>query len=285
MERVEVHKSVIHTIQLERGCSCSIVGSGANLPQFENLINAARRTVDDKLEVKEGAKYKPVVSPALKALRAIVDSVRTAGGGELQPELAENFYKVLTGYTQLIAQLMNDFDEWQSPNPDSDSSENLSFRRRSASIMAAQAFGHLKESYGFQRAFVCGVLALPDAHLSELPARAFADFVMCVSRLQAEQAAVCSAVPPSMLHMLSAGFELSPRLRAIQEVMLRDFDVVRAHHANAHARTGQQGRSARRLVTRRHTRARAASRAALHAPPPRTLTTQALACACACRWL
>ena len=39
-----------------------------------------------------------------------------------------------------------------------------------SSRIAAKAFTHLKELYGFQRAFVCGVLSLPEDALPALPA-------------------------------------------------------------------------------------------------------------------
>ena len=51
---------------------------------------------------------------------------------------------------------------------------------RSRAEVASLAFARLKEATGVERAFLCGMLALPEASLPELPSRAFAGFVLVV---------------------------------------------------------------------------------------------------------
>lgn len=53
-------------------------------------------------------------------------------------------------------------------------------RVRSRAEAASLAFARLKEATGVERAFLVGMLALPEAALSELPSRAFAGFVLVV---------------------------------------------------------------------------------------------------------
>ena len=53
-------------------------------------------------------------------------------------------------------------------------------RVRSRTEAASLAFARLKEATGVERAFLVGMLALPEAALSELPSRAFAGFVLVV---------------------------------------------------------------------------------------------------------
>ena len=219
MQTVDEHKRLVHAIQLERGCSCAFVGAGGTLEQFDALVRKHRTLVDANLDVATQS-VRTVVNSSLLKIRALIDSVRETSD-DSSPQLATLFYSALMGFTQLIDQLIQDIDEFEIPEQNTGS-----FKKNTAKITAAQAFAHVKESYGFQRAFICGVLALPEAELPHLPARAFADFVIGISRLNAEQQAVRAAAPPSLLHMLSAGFDLHPSLKAIQEVLLRDFDVV-----------------------------------------------------------
>ena len=46
----------------------------------------------------------------------------------------------------------------------------------------------LKETSGFERAFLCGALALSELALPELPPKAFAEFVICLNRQRAQAA-------------------------------------------------------------------------------------------------
>lgn len=219
-------REAIHAVQLERGCTCAFVGSGGTSERFRQLVDNHRQNVDRVLATEHSAPFRTFMQPALTELRQNLDDALAGNAGaDSQPSaIATTLYDVLTDFTQLIHVIMTALEDWQDASPQTES-----FKKRvsGAELMATNAFGHLKELYGFQRAFVCGVLALPEASIPSLPARAFADFVICMHRLRAEQSAVRATMPASLLHMLSAGFELHPSLHALQELMLRDFDVVR----------------------------------------------------------
>ena len=212
---LDIHKSFVHSVQLERGCSCALVGSGRQLVDFSHLVAFHREKVDSCLSRDEASDFQ-WLGMQLAELRAVVDSCPQQGPNE---ERADIFYHVLTEYTRLIRALISSLDDQESA-----AREGMTTGMDAVSVssrLAAKAFTHLKELYGFQRAFVCGVLSLPDGALPALPARAFADFVINMHQLRAEQANVRNVVPGHMLHMLSAAFELPPALAALQEVRAR----------------------------------------------------------------
>lgn len=209
---LDIHKSVVHEVQLERGCSCAFVGSGRQLLDFKLLVAFHREKVDSCLSRDEARGFR-YIGERLAELRNVVDSCPQEGPNE---ERADIFYHVLTEYTGLIRALIALLDDQESAACEAMTTGMGPVSK--SSRIAARAFTHLKELYGFQRAFVCGVLSLPDGALPALPARAFADFVINMHQLRAEQGNVRDAVPDHMLHMLSAAFELPPALAALQEV-------------------------------------------------------------------
>ena len=80
---MDVHdawRGIVHAVQLERGCSCAFVGSGAKLYQFELLVDEHRTRVDTVLRGSYGTQFKSICQPALTELRATVDAVRRFGG-------------------------------------------------------------------------------------------------------------------------------------------------------------------------------------------------------------
>ena len=80
---------------------------------------------------------------------------------------------------------------------------------------AFRAFTAMKEWHGVERAFLCGVLALPEDALPELPKRAFADLVTGMNQQKAQEQLVRDAAPPKLLDLIRAGFEYSPALREV----------------------------------------------------------------------
>lgn len=211
--------SLIHCVQHERGCSCAWVGSAGTLSEFGNLVRLHREEADAMIASRTHVHHPPGIVRRLQEIRAAVD--RFDGSGSIsQGENAAAFYHVFTSYNSIIAELLQDDEEWTA--------ESFITKDRVA-LAAALAFANLKEEVGKERAFVCGVLSLPEGAHAHLPARAFADFVLCLHRQRAEQQAVRGAfddLSSSLLHMLEAGFELSPQLGALQETLLLNFDVL-----------------------------------------------------------
>ena len=214
-------EGLIHQMQLERGCSCAWVASSGNLVDFERLVISHRTQTTGLLQKADYARYRSLVHKELMGLRSKADgAVVGASGGSRQAtprELANAFYGVLTGYTDMIAHLLDDVYV---------EGDQGSFKKGSPDQIAAEAFAWLKEALGIERACVCGILCLPEASLPYLPKRAFADFVLCMEKQRAQKASLRLAAPPRMLNILSAAFELHPELEALQETLLNDFDVI-----------------------------------------------------------
>ena len=203
---------LVHVVQLERGCSCAWVASGG--VDFAEVVNVCRGETD-KVSTRGSEVSSTLLRTQLPVLRAAADAANEAAAAGAEPaHLASAFYATITGYSALISDLIYDEEQWQKDAPDE------------ATLASALAFVNLKECFGLQRAFVGGVLSLPEAAHAALPARAFADFVISLHRARSEQNAVVASAPPQVHNVLSAGFELSPQLAVYQDGLLRDFDVL-----------------------------------------------------------
>ena len=221
-------EQLIHQLQLERGCSCAWISSCGNLEDFESLVIQHRTRTTALLEKADYVLHHGLVHVTLMELRANADNVVVGSGStsrKSDADIAHAFYRLLAGYTDLIARII----EWVTESEEGEELEAGSpgsFKRGTPPSQANFAFTTLKEAMSIERAIVCGVLCLPDGALPHLPQRAFADFVLCMEKQKAQKAAVRAFAPPQMLHILSAAFELHPDLDALQETLLNDFDVI-----------------------------------------------------------
>ena len=214
---------LVHAIQLERGCSCAWVGGGGKSEYFQKLVMTHREQANAALQ-REGGRLEPQhrkeIMERLSYLRDTADrstaAVLSNTCEDENDRAAPAFYAILTGYSDTVEVLM-EFGVKLGLG---------SFKKGTRTAFAADHFAKLKELMGFERAFICGALALPDSALPELPQRSFADLVLCLTRLKIEKQLVRSEAPPHMLQLLEAAFELHPDLHAIQETLLRDFDVL-----------------------------------------------------------
>ena len=220
---------LVHQLQLERGCSCAWVASGGALLDFENLVISHRGLTTSMLSEPEHKQLKEIAHEPLLKLRKQSDAaVVGRGTAATDQELAEAFYQLLAGFTHLIATIL-DLDS-QSLSPGM--LEHVTPR-----LKAAMAFTELKEAMSIERAFVCGILSLPEPAVAHLPKRAFADFVLCLEKQRADKAAVRLAAPPHMLHILLAAFKLHPELEALQGLHAHSYARTHiAHTLRAHAR-------------------------------------------------
>ena len=217
--------SLAHLLQHERGCTCAWVASGGALDDFESLVIQHRTQTSSLLNRPEQQAikmlvYEPLMSLRSGADRVVVDSPKRT----THNDVAHAFYDCLAGYTNVIASVLDfelDIDS-SSREPEGGAAAEESPRKTTMI-----AFNGLKEAMSIERAFVCGILSLPEAAIPHLPKRAFADFVLCMEKQRADRAAVRAAAPPAMLRILLAAFKLRPELEAIQEVLIKDFDVVR----------------------------------------------------------
>ena len=122
---------------------------------------------------------------------------------------------------------------------------------RSRAEVASLAFARLKEATGVERAFLCGMLALPEASLPELPSRAFAGFVLVV---QEPLDITPSAPPPSCPWCRSASTHLDipppPGYRRAGAAIARGdrarhgtAEIARAHPLGPRVRARAAGRA------------------------------------------
>jgi len=118
-------ESLVHLLQLERGCSCAWVASGGKV--FEVIIISHRSQVTGLLRLPEHSELRERVT----ALRSKADDVVRSNADSA--ELAHAFYETLAGYTDLIASLLDD----RTTQPGS-------FLKGSSSRQVADAFGSLK---------------------------------------------------------------------------------------------------------------------------------------------
>ena len=221
---------LVHQLQLERGCSCAWVASGGTLLDFENLVISHRGLTTSLLSEPEHKQLREITHEPLMRLRKQSDDAVVGNGRPAtDKELADAFYNLLAGYTHLVAAILDVDHHNLSPG---------SFEHVPPRLKAAMAFTELKEAMSIERAFVCGILSLPEAAVTHLPKRAFADFVLCMEKQRAEKAAVRLAAPPQMLHILLAAFKLHPELEALQGMPACTWSYALSSHARMNASCG-----------------------------------------------
>uniref|UniRef100_A0A7S4BL32 Nitrate/nitrite sensing protein domain-containing protein n=1 Tax=Chrysotila carterae TaxID=13221 RepID=A0A7S4BL32_CHRCT len=126
------------------------------------------------------------------------------------------FYGLLIRYSSLNRRLID------ATYPD-DGSFGLSPARSGAA--AERSFARLKEATGVERAFLCGALALGDDEFGRLPPQAFSMLVALLQEQQQLEAKVRETAPPSLLDLITAGFDISPELREMRASFTADFDL------------------------------------------------------------
>ena len=154
---IQQRTDLIHFLQRERGVTCGLVGATGIQPlahTFSVRMKEQRQRTDSK-SMGDAA-----LLGMLRSIRAEVDEFQLDGEApaiEDSPSRAAGlFYSIFTRFNQLISIVLD----------------------RSSGYEIYDAFARLKEATGIERAFLCGVLALPRAALAHLPSRAFADLVI-----------------------------------------------------------------------------------------------------------
>ena len=225
-ENERLRMALLHAIQRERGVTCGWVAScGAEEP-WGLLLPDLRRVTDSMLKSSDIAStLRRIRTEASTSVSRAEDnymySWQTPATGT-----SEDFYRCFRDFNELnrtilkrpAAQVVCDRSEAELVNTTVEVAVGSE---------AFRAFTAMKEWHGVERAFLCGVLALPEDALPELPKRAFADLVTGMNQQKAQEQLVRDAAPPKLLDLIRAGFEYSPALREVQEALLENFDVVR----------------------------------------------------------
>ena len=225
---------LLHAVQRERGVTCGWVASSGAQP-WNDLHVELRRATDERDAASD-------VRQKLVEIRAAADA--SVGGAPrrklaevalgTQPTVAADFYTAFTSYNALCEQILTRPAAQALRDADGEAVEAEPWRRQGKDnalgagwAVPMLAFARLKNWHGVERAFLCGVLALPDDAVASLPSRAFADLVIGLQQQRNQEAIVREAVPPKLLEMVSAGFEYAPALAKVQQRLLEDFDVSR----------------------------------------------------------
>ena len=170
--------ALVHCFQKERGATCGWVGShyGESHSHFDALVQQTRKLVDaqrmpgfyrarlDSIRAEAGATIAAAKAEAEAEAEAEAppSALRRQRSNHIAPT---SFYSIFVQFNELIGPLCQaTYNSELTPN---------SLLRDPIH----EAFACLKEATGVERAFLCGVLALPEESLVHLPARATADLV------------------------------------------------------------------------------------------------------------
>ena len=166
--------ALVHCFQKERGATCGWVGShyGESHSHFDALVKQTRKLVDaqrmpgfyrarlDSIRAEAGATV--AAAKAEAEAEAPPSALRRQRSNHIAPT---SFYSIFVQFNELIGPLCQ-------ATYNSELTSNSLLRDP-----IHEAFACLKEATGVERAFLCGVLALPEESLVHLPARATADLV------------------------------------------------------------------------------------------------------------
>ena len=166
--------ALVHCFQKERGATCGWVGShyGESHSHFDALVEQTRKLVDaqrmpgfyrarlDSIRAEAGATV--AAAKAEAEAEAPPSALRRQRSNHIAPT---SFYSIFVQFNELIGPLCQ-------ATYNSELTSNSLLRDP-----IHEAFACLKEATGVERAFLCGVLALPEESLVHLPARATADLV------------------------------------------------------------------------------------------------------------
>ena len=214
----EVVDNAFAAIQIERGFSCVWVASGGTQLDYLEQVHDAREQVDSTHRDLPEENLSSHLNE-LAILRQGVDAFCASDSATTPEAQAQHFYATFANYGRVLDGLLAAETPPASSSPCASPAQDLS-------VLCQASFAKLREAWGEIRGFVCGALALPDAAVKHLPARAFADLVTSIHRQRAEEAAILSATPPMLRPLLTAGFASIPELQCLQETLLGDFDVL-----------------------------------------------------------
>ena len=164
--------ALVHCFQKERGVTCGWVGGhyGGSHSHFDALVTSTRKLVDAQrmpgryraMLDRARAEADTSVASAKSEAEAPPSAFRRQRSARLAPT---SFYSIFLRFNELIGPLVE-------AHYNDELTRNSLLRDP-----VHEAFARLKEATGVERAFLCGVLALPEESLAHLPARATADLV------------------------------------------------------------------------------------------------------------
>lgn len=192
--------ALVHCFQKERGATCGWVGShyGEAHSHFDALVKQMRKLVDAQrvpgLYRTRIDKIRAEADEAVSSAKAEAEAPPSALRQQQSNYIAStSFYSIFVQFNELIGPLCEATYNSELTND--------SLLRDPVH----EAFACLKEATGVERAFLCGVLALPEESLVHLPARATADLVrrMQPTRAQARAHTLSLAPAPTLALALS----------------------------------------------------------------------------------
>ena len=215
--------ALVHCFQKERGVTCGWVGShfgGSHSTIFDALVPEMRKLVDAQrmpgryraMLDRARAEADTSVASAKEEAEAPPSAFRRQRNARLAPT---SFYSIFLRFNELIGPLVE-------AHYNNELTRNSLLRDP-----VHEAFARLKEATGVERAFLCGVLALPEESLVHLPARATADLVLGMQQQRTHEAQVRETAPPKLLELIRAAFEYSAELGEVQTALQDTFDVAK----------------------------------------------------------
>ena len=225
--------ALVHCFQKERGATCGWVGShyGESHSHFDALVKQTRKLVDaqrmpgfyrarlDSIRAEAGATIAAAKAEADAEAEAEAppSALRRQRSNHIAPT---SFYSIFVQFNELIGPLCQaTYNSELTPT---------SLLRDPIH----EAFACLKEATGVERAFLCGVLALPEESLVHLPARATADLVRRMQPTRAQTLAHPLSLAPAPTLALALALPLPPPLRL-------SVTASRCSACNSSARTRQ----------------------------------------------
>lgn len=277
-----------HWLQIERGATCMVVGSAGRTPTFVETLHKARERVDS---CRPGPAQVDAVAGARATCDGMLERVKAAlerifldadakgakaadANARLQAVASEsvaNFAAIFLEYNALCERsILKPIETASARAPstelsrcgactDTDSSRTVA---RTCPLVSPRAaddlspprrrdFALLKNTYGVERAFLCGALALPTQPrpsrplpdlswsrpagalalpteaLSAVPPHASSALVVNLQRQRALIERIQTRSPPRALELIGAAFELTPpELRDVHNELQRSLDVA-----------------------------------------------------------
>ena len=216
----QMRAQIVHSIQRERGVTCGYVASRGG--PFDHLLATQRARSNELVMASERREQ-------LAAIRQEADAF--VASPNLSPaEVARAFHTIFSRFNALLKSMIEEPAAEAVRNAAEQASQVADDAKPRAALARAlslvfESFQWLKEATGVERAFLCGVLALPAEALAHLPSRAFAELVIGLQQQQFHTRTLIQTSPPRLLQLIQSGCEYSPELLRIQSRLLSDFDV------------------------------------------------------------
>ena len=197
--------ALVHCFQKERGVTCGWVGShfGESHSHFDALVTWTRKLVDAQrmpgryraMLDRARAEADTSVAAAKTEAEAPPSAFRQQRSARLAPT---SFYSIFLRFNELIGPLVE-------AHYNDELTRNSLLRDP-----VHEAFARLKEATGVERAFLCGVLALPEESLVHLPARATADLARGMQPTLAQILAPAPTLALALTLTLTLALTLTP---------------------------------------------------------------------------